>query len=99
MLFFMTDSSTVEGAVDKGNTPSRTLFEHVLRTKSIQFKYKFVLHVIHCSETRMTCQGTDTVSRGILNQGLLSGKPLRACMPLNSLAHERFPDMKMGLRM
>ena len=71
IVFFMTDSSTVEGAVDKESTPWRALFEHVLQIKRIQFKYKFVLHVAPYSGTRMTLQGTDGVSRGILNPGLL----------------------------
>ena len=35
MVFFMTDNVTVECVVDKGYTPSRTTFEHVLRIKRI----------------------------------------------------------------
>ena len=94
----MTNSIAVESAVDKGTTPSRALFEHVLLIKRIQFKFKFVLHAIYCSGTKMTCQGTDSVSRGILNQGLLSGNPLCAYVSLNLSAHERFPDIKVCLR-
>ena len=41
MVFFMTDNITVECVVDKGYTPSRTTFEHVLRIKRTQFKFKF----------------------------------------------------------
>ena len=97
MVFFINDSSIVEGVVDIGNTPSRALFEHILRIKRVQFRFKFVLHIIHCSRTRMPFQGTDGVSRENLNQGLLSGNHLRACMKLNLSACERFPGIKLWL--
>ena len=71
MMFFVTDSSTVEDTVDKGNTPSRALCEHVLQIKRIQFKFKLVLHITRFSGTIMICQGTYGVSRGILNQGMI----------------------------
>ena len=53
MLFFITDSSTVEGAVDRGNTPSRALFEKIVRIKRIQFRLKSVLYVINYSGARI----------------------------------------------
>ena len=40
----------------------------------------------------------DRVFRGILNQGLISGKTLRAHMSLNLSARERFPDIRGWLR-
>ena len=95
MVFYMTDSSTVEGAVDRENYPSSALFEHLLRIKRIQFKFKFVPYAIYCFGTIMMCQGIEGVSRVILNQVLISGKPIRACMLLNLSAHDRFPDIKV----
>ena len=53
MVFFITDISIVECAVEKYNTPSCALLEHMFRIKCIQFKFEFVLHITHCSGTRM----------------------------------------------
>ena len=98
MIFFATDSTTVEGAIDKGNTPSRKLFEHVVKVKRLQIKHGFMLFVVHCSGLRMIAQGTDGVSRGLLNQGSLMGKPLRYYLPLNLTALERCPTLKEWLK-
>jgi len=53
MVFFMTDNATVEAGIDKGNTTSKALHEKIVRIKRAQFKYSFVLFVIHCSGRRM----------------------------------------------
>ena len=45
----------------------------------------------------MISQGTDGVSRGLINQGSLMGKPLRDYLPLNLSALDRSPDLKVWL--
>ena len=75
-IFFSTDNITVEEEIHKGNTSSRKLFEHVIKIKQLQIKHNFIWFVMHCSRRRTIAQGTDGVSRGLLNQGPLLGKPL-----------------------
>ena len=68
VLFLFTDSSTVEGAVDKGNSTSKELFKLVCKLRKLQMKHSFALYVIHVAGTRMIEQGTDGLSRGVLNR-------------------------------
>ena len=89
LLFFFTDNSTAETAIAKGNSPSRHLFELVLRIKALQMKYGFELHVIHVAGTRMIEQGTDGLSRGAVKVQGLNKKTLKEYAPLNLNALER----------
>ena len=84
-----TDNSTVEAAVAKGNSPSKRLFELVLELKKLQMQYSFILYVVHVSGTRMIEQGTDGVSRGELQAGALTGRPIRDFAPLQLGALQR----------
>ena len=97
MVFMVTDNSTVEGAFYKGNTPSRALFEEIMKLKGCEIKYQFILYVMHCSGTRMISQGTDGVSRGVLNEGSLGGMPLRSFLPVNLNALERSQGLKVWI--
>ena len=94
VLFMFTDSSTVELAVAKGNSPSRRLFELVRELKMLQMQCSFSLFVIHVSGTRMIEQGTDGTSRGDLQGGSLNGRPIREFAPLHLTALERNKDLK-----
>ena len=74
MIFICADSSTVEGSVHKGNTPSKGLFNQIVRTKRTKMTPDCIIYVIHCSGARMIKQGTDGTSRGCTNQRGISGE-------------------------
>jgi len=86
ILFLSSDSSTVEGAVDKGNSSSKELFKKVCRLRQSQMKHSFALYVIHCSGKRMIVQGMDGLSRGVLNKGSLATGSVKIYIPLNLTA-------------
>jgi hypothetical protein len=88
-LFLFTDNSTSEGAFYKGNSPSRPLFDLVLRLRSIEMQGHLKLHVIHVASSRMIAQGTDGLSRGEFTSGVMSGAPMSSFVPLHLSAVER----------
>jgi len=69
LLFLFTDNAVAEGAFYKGSSPSRQLFELVLKLKCLELHHGLRLHLIHVSGTRMQAQGTDGLSRGDLTMG------------------------------
>jgi hypothetical protein len=62
-LFVFTDNSAAEGAFYKGTSPSRRLFDLVLRLRALQMNGQLALHVIHVAGKRMIAQGTDALSQ------------------------------------
>jgi hypothetical protein len=88
MVFFFTDSSTVEAALCKGTSHSPKLFDRVIRVKSLETRLAIKLVVSHVSGLRMIAEGGDGVSRGILNEGVMAGESMLSFIPLN-LSAER----------
>ena len=89
LLFFFTNNSIAESAIAKGNSPSRHLFELVLRIKALQMKYGFKLYVIHIAGTQMIEQGIDGLSQGAVKVQGLNLKTLKEYAPINLNALER----------
>lgn len=92
-LFIFTDNSTAEGAFYKGNTPSRTLFDLILRLRLIDMQGQLKLHVIHVAGSRMIAQGTDGLSHGDFTMGVMSGHPILSFVPLHLDALDRSPAL------
>jgi hypothetical protein len=92
-VFLFTDNTTAEAAYWKGSTKSKTLFEWVLRLKTLEMQYDLILHVIHVSGTRMILQGTDGISRGDHSEGVMVGRTMLGFVPLNLGALERSPSL------
>jgi hypothetical protein len=92
-LFLFTDNSTAEGAFFKGNSPSRPLFDLILRLRTIEMQGLLKLHVIHVAGSRMIAQGTDGLSRGDFSTGVMSGTPMLQFVPLHLGAIERWPAL------
>jgi hypothetical protein len=92
-LYLFTDNSTVEGALFKGNTPSRKLFNLVVRFRKVQMAYNAEIIVSHVAGTRMIAQGTDGVSRGLLTDGVNAGLEMLSFVPLHLSATERIPSL------
>jgi hypothetical protein len=72
-MYLFTDNSAVEGALFKGNTPSRKLFNLIVRFRKVQMACDAEVIVSHVAGTRMIAQGTDGVSRGLLMEGVNAG--------------------------
>lgn len=92
-LFLFTDNSSAEGAFYKGNSPSRPLFELILRLRVIDMQWNLKLHVIHVAGTRMTAQGTDGLSRGDFTMGVMSSASMLQFVPLHQCAMTRHPPI------
>jgi hypothetical protein len=92
-MFLFTDNSTVEGALFKGNTSRRKLFNLIVRFRKIQRAHDAEIVVSHIAGTRMIAQGTDGVSRGALNQGVTTGMDMLSFIPLHLTAIERNPQV------
>jgi hypothetical protein len=88
-LFMFTDNSTAESSFHKGTTSSRTLFELILRLRRLQMHRDLTLHVLHVSGTCMQAQGTDGLSRGCLDEGVLAGSVMLGFVPLHLSAADR----------
>jgi len=92
-VFVFTDNFTAEAAFCKGNTSSKTLFDLVLRLRTLEMNGLVQLQVIHIAGTRMMTQGTDGLSRGNLTEGVMSGTPVLQFIPLHLSALVRQPAL------
>jgi hypothetical protein len=88
-IFLFTDNSTAEGAYYKGNSPSRLLFELVLRLRQLEMHSNLLLHVTHVAGSRMINQGTDGLSRGLFAGGILMDQNMLSYIPLHQAALDR----------
>jgi hypothetical protein len=90
-MYLFTDDSTVESALLKGNTPSRKLFNLIVRFRKVQMACGAEVVVSHVAGTRMIAQGTDGVSRGLFTEGVNAGLNMLSFVPLHLNAIERNP--------
>eukprot|EP00980_Cylindrotheca_fusiformis_P018324 scaffold5977_cov98-Cylindrotheca_fusiformis.AAC.1 len=97
-VLMMTDNQPVEEALYKGTSASRDLLAMVQEFHSLEMKFGFVALVCHCAGTRMISQGTDGLSRGGLNEGVMGGKPMTAFIPLHLSAFQRTPLLEPWVR-
>ena len=88
-LFMFTDNFTAEAAFFKGTSSSELLFGLVLRLRKIEMTGRCMLHMIHVAGTRMICQGTDGLSRGDRNSGIMAGESMLSFLPLHLPANQR----------
>jgi len=88
-IFLFTDNAVAEGAFYKGSSPNRPLFELVLCLKRLELHNGLRLHLIHVAGSRMQAQGTDGLSRGDLNAGVMRGKSMLSFAPLHSSPLDR----------
>jgi hypothetical protein len=92
-MFLFTDSSVGEGAFYRGTSPNRALFELVLRLWHLEMQLSLRLHVIHVSGQRMIAQGTDGLSRGDLDSGVMRDANMLSFVPLHLSALDRGPGV------
>lgn len=92
--WMFTDNSTAESAYFRGTSSTRTLFELVLRLREMESRVDSRLFVVHVAGTRMQAQGTDGLSRGDHNAGVMTGSKMTGYVPLNATAWERSERLK-----
>eukprot|EP00980_Cylindrotheca_fusiformis_P025576 scaffold14111_cov133-Cylindrotheca_fusiformis.AAC.3 len=92
-VLFMTDNKAVEDTLFKGSSKSPELLSMVQEFHKLEMEFGFVALVVHCAGTRMVAQGTDGLSRGGLNEGVMGGKPMDSFLPLHLNAFELHPDL------
>jgi hypothetical protein len=96
-IFLFTDNSTSEAAYYNGSSKSEKLFDLVLRVKKLEMHRQSKIHIIHVSGERMKEQGSDGLSRGNLNVGVMAGKRMLDFVPIHLTAFERSPSLKPWL--
>jgi hypothetical protein len=97
-ILLFTDNTTAEGCFSKGNSPSRLLFQLILRLRILEMAGRIKLHVIHVAGSRMIAQGTDGLSRGNYASGVMSGAFMLSFVPLHLSALDRLPQLLLWIR-
>jgi len=97
-VFLFTDNLVAEGAFYKGTSSSRKLFELVLRLRLLEINAGFKIHIIHIAGTRMIKQGTDGLSRGDCNEGVMKGVSMLSYVPLDTTCFQRSPLLKEKIK-
>ena len=94
MLFLCTDNKTVEAAFANGSSRNPEIHGYIIRIKMLEIKFGVIMFVSHVSGTRMIDQGTDAVSRGIRDEGVLGGAHMLYYFPFHLSALERSPEVR-----
>eukprot|EP00957_Ditylum_brightwellii_P164050 12491275-Ditylum_brightwellii.AAC.1 len=84
----MTDNSTSEAAFYHGMSSSETRFDEVLRLHKLHLDCGCKIHSVHVPGTYIVTQGTDALSWGNLDKGVMSGEVMMDFVPLNKSALE-----------
>ena len=92
-IWLFTDNSTAENCFNKGSSTSRLLHDLVLRLRQLEMEKGLALFLVHVAGTRMIAQGTDGLSRGLLLEGVLSGKDMLEYIDISKTALERQPGL------
>ena len=96
-IFLFTDNSTSEAAYYSGSSSSEKLFNLVLRVKKLEMTKLAKIHIIHVAGERMKEQGSDGLSRGNLNVGVMAGKRMLDFVPIHISPLQRSPTLKPWL--
>jgi hypothetical protein len=97
-VYMFTDNSTVEAAIHSGRSTSPRLRALVIRFLALQTKHECAIEVFHVAGTRMIAQGTDGISRGALNEGVMNGMAMMSFVPIHLSATSRSPGLQNWLR-
>lgn len=90
-LWIFADNSTAESCFSKGSSKSRLLHELVVRLRRAEMRSGGILHMVHVAGTRMMEQGTDGLSRGVLNEGVMRGDSMFKFIDIARSTVERAP--------
>jgi hypothetical protein len=81
-----TDNSTDEAAANKATSTSPKLFRPLVRLKALQFRCGAQFIIAHVAGECMKNQGTDTISRGHLKEGIAAGRKMIKFVPFHKSA-------------
>jgi hypothetical protein len=93
-IFLFTDNSTAEAAFFNGSSKSQKLFDLVLQVRKLEMDMCTKIHLCHVAGERMKVQGSDGLSRGNLNVGVMAGKAMMEFVPIHLGAIERHEGIK-----
>ena len=96
-VFLFTDNIVAEGAFYKGTSSSKKLFDLILKLRLLEMDAGMRIHIIHIAGSRMICQGTDGLSRGDVNEGVMQGMSMLNFVPLSQSCLERSESLKSKL--
>lgn len=97
-VFLFTDNSTAESAFGRGSSTTPALYDMVKRLKLLEMVHRARFHVVHVSGKRMIHQGTDGLSRGCLNEGVMRDADMLAFVPLRETAVQRLDTLLQWLQ-
>ena len=92
-FFLFTDNSMAESYFYRGSSKSRHLHALVLALQTIEMAHGMTIHVIHVSGKRMIAQGMDGCSRGLLIEGVMTGRDILVFVDLAHTAIARHPPL------
>jgi hypothetical protein len=93
-VFMFTDNTTAERAFFRGTSKSRKLFDLILELRQIEMRVGAKIHMVHVAGTRMIYQGTDGLSRGDQNAGVMTGEDFLSHVPLHLSCLDRRSELK-----
>ena len=82
-VFLLTDNLVVENAFYKGTLSSETLFDLILRLRTLELEGDIILHMIYVSGKRIIASGVDALSRGDTTVGIMRGNYLMSYFPFH----------------
>ncbi len=97
-LWLFTDNSTAESCFAKGSSTSPLLHELVLRLQKLEMEVNLKLFLVHVSGTRMIAQGTDGLSRGMMSEGVMTGRDMLDYVDIALSSTSRNPPITDFLR-
>jgi hypothetical protein len=93
-IFMFTDNTTAEAAHFNGTTKhGKQLFDLMLRLRKLEMNGECQVHLIHVAGTRMIWQGSDALSRGDENAGIMAGEDMLSFVPLHKQAIDRSENL------
>jgi hypothetical protein len=93
-IFMFTDNTTAEAAHYHGTTKNgKTLFNLALRLRKLEMDGDCRIFLIHVAGKRMIWQGSDGLSRGDENAGVMSGEEMMSFVPLHLRAVDRSDEL------
>ena len=93
-IFLFTDNSTAEAAFFNGSSSSEKLYDLVLSLRKMEMDLGTKFHLCHVSGERMKVQGSDGLSRGNLNVGVMAGKDMLSFVPIHLKPTDRCKDVR-----
>jgi hypothetical protein len=92
-VWIFTDNSVSESVFWHGHSSSPQLSSLILRLWQVEMSGKVHIHMVHVPGTQMFEQGTDGLSHGDVNEGVMTGTSILQYVPLHLSALDRQPSI------